>query len=115
MRIGRGSEAVEKWGIYEIALEGPRDGNPFADVSLYVDFRFMNRVVTCRGFYDGDGVYRARLMPDAEGIWEYSTRSSVGSLNGHTGSSRKRTRTATCARSTMATSSTITAGSGLLT
>lgn len=85
MRIGRGSEAVEKWGIYEIALEGPRDGNPFADVSLYVDFRFMNRVVTCRGFYDGDGVYRARLMPDAEGIWEYSTRSNVGSLNGHTG------------------------------
>lgn len=76
---------VERWGVHEIALSGPSDGNPFADVDLQVAYRYRNRVVTVDGFYDGDGVYRARFMPDREGRWEYVTHSSVPELDGQRG------------------------------
>jgi uncharacterized protein DUF5060/uncharacterized protein DUF5605/uncharacterized protein DUF4038 len=77
---------VERWGMHELTLSGPADGNPFADVELRVAYRYRNRVVTVDGFYDGDGVYRARFMPDREGRWEYVTRSSTPDLDGHRGS-----------------------------
>ncbi len=36
---------VEKWGLFEAAFPGPKDGNPFADVTLDVDFGRENRRV----------------------------------------------------------------------
>ena len=29
---------VEKWGLFEAVLSGPKGGNPFVDVTLEVDF-----------------------------------------------------------------------------
>ena len=52
---------VEKWGLFEAAFSGPKDGNPFADVTLDVDFALGARTVPAPGFYDGDGVYRDPL------------------------------------------------------
>lgn len=43
------------------------------------------RSVTVPGFYDGDGVYRVRFMPDTEGEWRYETHSSDPALAGKTG------------------------------
>ena len=37
------------------------------------------------GFYDGDGVYKVRFSPDAEGEWTYVTRSNRRELDGKTG------------------------------
>src|SRR5581483_10279985 len=37
------------------------------------------------GFYDGDGVYRVRFMPDAVGAWRYETHANVPALAGKTG------------------------------
>jgi hypothetical protein len=76
---------VERWGVYEIELEGPRGGNPFLDVQLGAHFEYRHRVVDVDGFYDGDGVYRIRFMPDEIGEWTYSTFSNVGGLHGRTG------------------------------
>jgi hypothetical protein len=42
-------------------------------------------VLDIPGFYDGDGIYRIRFMPDALGQWRYSTRSNRPELDGHTG------------------------------
>jgi hypothetical protein len=77
---------VERWGVHELTWSGPSDGNPFADVSLRVAYRYLNRVVTVDGFYDGDGVYRARFSPDRAGEWSYVTSSSAAELDGHRGS-----------------------------
>jgi hypothetical protein len=41
--------------------------------------------VDVEGFYDGDGVYRIRFMPDEIGEWTYSTFSNVAGLRGRTG------------------------------
>ena len=37
------------------------------------------------GFYDGDGIYRVRFMPDTQGEWRYHTRSNRAELDGKTG------------------------------
>lgn len=78
-------ESVERWGTYEVTLDGPSDGNPFTDVSFGARFRHGHRVVDVDGFYDGDGLYKVRFMPDATGIWEYETRSNLPSLSGYSG------------------------------
>jgi hypothetical protein len=79
------SATVERWGLYEIALNGPATANPFVDVRVGAQFRFRNRVVDVDGFYDGGGVYRVRFMPDEIGEWTYTTTSSAPALDGKTG------------------------------
>ncbi|WP_419999031.1 DUF5060 domain-containing protein [Streptomyces boninensis] len=77
--------SVERWGVHEIALDGPVGGNPYRDVWLRAEFQYRNRVVEVDGFYDGDGRYRVRFMPDREGEWAYVTRSSAPELDGRRG------------------------------
>lgn len=79
------SGTVEQWGIYQVELTGPSDGNPFTDVELQAVFRYRNRTVEVDGFYDGDGRYKIRFCPDAEGDWSYRTVSNVAALDGSTG------------------------------
>ena len=84
------SAQVERWGIAEVSLPGPRDRdpayeNPFTDVQLSAQFRFRHRVVEVDGFYDGEGAYCIRFMPDTLGEWHYITASNVPELNGKSG------------------------------
>jgi hypothetical protein len=73
--------AVERWNIFEISLNGPQDKNPFMDVSFGARFSHKHRVVEVGGFYDGDGTYRVRFMPDTPGPWSYVTMSNCAELN----------------------------------
>ena len=76
---------TERWGVYEIALTGPSGGNPFSDVRVAAQFGYRNRVVDVEGFYDGDGTYRVRFMPDEIGDWSYLTSSNAPALHGKSG------------------------------
>ena len=76
---------TEQWGIFELSLAGPADGNPYKDVSLTARFTMEHRSVQVTGFYDGDGRYRVRFMPDALGQWTFETQSSAPELAGHRG------------------------------
>ncbi|MFH1717110.1 MAG: DUF5060 domain-containing protein [Planctomycetota bacterium] len=78
-------DTVERWGIFELALKGPSGGNPFVDVQLSAEFRQNGRVFRPEGFYDGDGIYRIRFMPDALGVWSYLTKSNRTELDGKKG------------------------------
>ena len=75
-----------KWDVFELRLSGPAGGNPFLDVDLEAVFSFRSRAVRVPGFYDGEGSYRIRFMPDAEGAWSFVTRSNAPGLDGRTGS-----------------------------
>ncbi len=77
--------SVEQWGMFELVLTGPTNGNPFTDVHLAARFVKDFDLVDVRGFYDGDGVYRVRFMPGKQGVWKYTTISSVAELDGKTG------------------------------
>ncbi|MBD2846473.1 DUF5605 domain-containing protein [Paenibacillus sp. IB182496] len=72
---------VERWGRFELALSGPTGGNPYVDQSLQGEFRCGEHVVKAPGFYDGDGIYRVRFMPDREGEWSYTISGSVPELS----------------------------------
>jgi hypothetical protein len=76
---------VERWGIFEISLEGPQDGNPFLDVEFGAQFRHRNRIIGVDGFYDGGSSYRVRFMPDTAGSWTYVTKSNRDELDGESG------------------------------
>src|SRR5262245_61503627 len=73
---------IEQWGVFELELQGSAEGNPFLDVDLTAEFRYRHRVIEVDGFYDGDGVYRIRFMPDTQGAWHYRTRSNRDELSG---------------------------------
>ena len=73
--------AVEQWDIFELSLNGPQDGNPFLDVALSGQFIRGDRIIEVNGFYDGNGKYIIRFMPNAVGKWNYVTKSSKKSLD----------------------------------
>lgn len=77
---------TERWDVFEIALSGPSEGNPFLDIMLSAEFVYGDRTIPVHGFYDGDGVYRVRFMPDTEGEWRFTTASNAGELDGQQGS-----------------------------
>ena len=77
--------SVAKWEIFEIVLGGPATGNPFIDVRLSAEFTLGKRTLKVPGFYDGDGIYRIRFMPDEVGDWRYRTHSNVAELDGKAG------------------------------
>ena len=76
---------VEKWGLHEIALKGPVDGNPFLDVTLEAYFTNGTDVIRVPGFYDGDGQYKIRFSPPSLGEWRWYSLSSAPKLTGHLG------------------------------
>jgi hypothetical protein len=77
---------VETWDTYEVELHGPSTGNPFTEVTVSGRFHLEHRTVEVTGFYDGDGVYRIRFMPDAPGQWTWECGSSHSQLQGAKGS-----------------------------
>ncbi|MDN3242192.1 DUF5605 domain-containing protein [Glycomyces tritici] len=79
------SDNCARWGVYEVELRGPAEGNPFTEVDLAAVFDDGEREMRVGGFYDGDGIYRVRFMPDAEGHWTFTTASNAPALDGVTG------------------------------
>jgi len=77
---------VERWGSIDIDLKGPASGNPFLETELSASFRQGRRTLKVPGFYDGDGQYKLRFMPDSVGVWEYETHSNRPELDGKKGS-----------------------------
>lgn len=77
---------VERWNVFELTLTGPWEGNPYLDVSFGARFRYGHREISVDGFYDGDGTYCVRFMPDTQGEWHFETFGSDESLAGKSGS-----------------------------
>lgn len=76
---------IEKWALFETSFEGPSDGNPYVDVAFDAVFSHKGRSIRVPGFYDGEGVYKLRFMPETEGDWTFVTRSQTPALDGQTG------------------------------
>lgn len=81
------ADTVEQWGVFEVTLWGPASGNPFVDSKLTAHFRPPTRDIAFEvtGFYDGEGSYKIRFMPDQPGQWHYTTFSNVPALHGKPG------------------------------
>ncbi|XID90583.1 DUF5060 domain-containing protein [Paenibacillaceae bacterium WGS1546] len=78
-------DTVERWGTQQIELAGPQEGNPFREVELSAVFTRDDRSLEAHGFYDGEGRYQIRFMPEETGSWHFATKSNVAKLDGLTG------------------------------
>lgn len=79
------ADFIEQWGVFEFALNGPTNGNPFLDTQFSARFTQGAEATEVNGFYDGDGVYRVRFMPEKQGKWSYTTASTAKELDGKSG------------------------------
>jgi len=79
-------EKVQKWGTFELTLHGSQEGNPYAGIKLYAKFSDNDTTYKAPGFYDGNGTFKIRFMPDKEGKWTYTVYSNRDTLNGERGS-----------------------------
>jgi hypothetical protein len=86
MTANRSSANVEQWGIFELTLTGRAEGNPFLENRFSALFSQGDRSLEVNGFYDGEGIYRVRFMPDTTGIWHYTTSSNLENLDNQEGS-----------------------------
>lgn len=64
---------IGRWGRFEIEfINNNYYIDPFTDVELLAEFTSPDgRKVETWGFYDGNGVWKLRFMPDQTGEWEY--------------------------------------------
>lgn len=76
---------IEQWGLFELALKGSSQGNPYMEVEFSTRFCQGEKSIQAAGFYDGEGIYRVRFMPDSQGVWSYQTASNLPELNGIAG------------------------------
>jgi len=76
---------VEKWDVYEMSLPGPSAPNPFVGIELSAVFKNGDRTFEPEGFYNGNGIFKIRFMPDNEGLWTFKTESNRDELNGKEG------------------------------
>lgn len=77
---------VERWGVFEFRTVGKTDGNPFEDYEITASFCFASesaesntehgKEVTVSGFYNGDGEYVVRFMPEQEGSYDFTVSGS---------------------------------------
>lgn len=78
-------DRVEKYGVFELELNSSDAGNPFIGVRLTATFQHGSKSYTPEGFYDGNGVFKIRFMPQEEGEWTYTTSSNRDELNNKKG------------------------------
>jgi hypothetical protein len=80
-----GTISIERWKRFELTLQGPSTGNPFTSTTFSATFKHPDTTFTVTGFYDGNGMYKVRFMPDRPGTFTYTTKSNNKSLHAKTG------------------------------
>jgi hypothetical protein len=76
---------VERWDVFELSLPGPSAGNPFIEIEFSAVFQNGDQTFEPEGFYDGNGIFKIRFMPNQEGVWTYKTKSNRGELDSKEG------------------------------
>ena len=78
---------VEQWGMEEIALHSATPHqNPFLDVTLTATVSNGADEWVIPGFYDGNGTWCIRFMPQARGVWHFATHANDPTLDDAKGS-----------------------------
>ncbi len=85
LQTNNSKRPVERWGVFELLLQGPVRIDSYEDLDLKADFALNGRKVIVSGFYDGEDRYIIRFMPDQIGTWQFATRSDIPELNGFSG------------------------------
>ncbi len=81
--------AAGVWEKVEITLYAEKTyENPYKEVEVWVDLKGPGFEKRCYGFWDGDNVFRVRVLASAAGTWKWKSGSNQSDrgLNGKSGS-----------------------------
>jgi Domain of unknown function (DUF5605)/Domain of unknown function (DUF5060)/Protein of unknown function (DUF4038) len=76
---------AQRWSPVEVRIDGPSHGNPFTEVDLTARFSLNDVEMTVGGFYDGNGRWIIRFLPETTGTLRFTTSSTARSLHGISG------------------------------
>jgi hypothetical protein len=76
---------TEVWDFIELTFQGDNTPDAFRDTPLSAQFQNNDKLFKVDGFYDGNGKYKIRFMPDRIGVWRYHISSRQKKLNGKSG------------------------------
>jgi len=82
------AQTVHVWEKQEITLHTEKHyENPYTQVEVWVDLEGPVFEKRCYGFWDGNDVFRVRVLATAPGLWKWSSSSNQEDpgLNGRTG------------------------------
>jgi hypothetical protein len=85
LNSAQAADTVERWGVFELTLNGPSSGNPYLDVQWSAEFTQGTQRIKVPGFWDSASTYKIRFSPPTTGEWSYQTVCTVPELNGKTG------------------------------
>lgn len=79
-------ESVEQYRMFELQLNGPKEGNPYQDIDSRVTATFTHEhsevSIEVEGFYRDNGLYAIRFMAQQPGQWSFTTHAPVPELDG---------------------------------
>ena len=87
--MARASQSTHVWEKVEIVLRAQKEyGNPYTDVVVWADLKGPGFEKRCYGFWDGQDVFRVRVMATATGTWTWKcgSRPADPGLDGASGS-----------------------------
>ena len=79
---------VHQWEKVEITLYAEKQyENPYTQVEVWIDLEGPEFKKRCYGFWDGDDVFRVRVLATAPGLWKWTSGSNQTDpgLNGNKG------------------------------
>jgi hypothetical protein len=82
------ADTIHVWEKVEITLHTEKHyENPYTQVEVWVDLEGPGFEKRCYGFWDGDDVFRVRVLATAPGLWKWSSGSNQDDpgLNAKTG------------------------------
>ncbi|MHC4206466.1 MAG: apiosidase-like domain-containing protein, partial [Planctomycetota bacterium] len=82
------ADTIHLWEKVEITLQAEKHYvNPYTQVEVWIDLEGPGFEKRCYGFWDGDDVFRVRVLALAPGLWKWSSGSNQEDpgLNGKTG------------------------------
>ncbi|ULT54891.1 DUF4038 domain-containing protein [Neobacillus drentensis] len=71
---------IEKYNIFERSINGPKPTKSNVKVDFIGTFSKDNKMVEVKGFYNGNGEYVVRFMPDDLGVWHYELKLNAKEL-----------------------------------
>ena len=87
-RLGNPAGTYHVWEKVEITLYASKSyENPYRQVEVWVDLKGPGFNKRCYGFWDGDNMFRVRVLATAPGTWIWNSGSNQrdSGLNGKTG------------------------------
>lgn len=68
---------MKRYEMFELSFQGEVLEKDWAVIDLNAAFQNGEEQVSVKGFYDGNGIYKVRFLPEKEGIWQWHISGAI--------------------------------------